>query len=45
MTDSPESTVPDQNYLLSGGVPIPRLGLGTWFIAEEHSAFPVFSGK
>lgn len=35
MTESAESTVLDQTYLLSGGVPIPKLGLGTWFIDDD----------
>lgn len=28
----------EENYLLSNGAAIPKLGLGTWFIAEENAA-------
>lgn len=27
-----------ENYTLSNGVAIPKLGLGTWFIADENAA-------
>ena len=27
-----------ENYILSNGVKIPKLGLGTWFIADNRAA-------